>query len=136
MLATPPQEPDAFQSSPCTPLPTTSYQLRTPATVTFSECTTTWLQDRATQRYSAHAANFEPMLLRHVEVVDILIRSTMKVQADRHTAQASARSINGSQSGATDRQARIEKLKANGWKRERFRPERYRELCGQALAEL
>ncbi|MCJ1438320.1 hypothetical protein MMC27_007708 [Xylographa pallens] len=136
MLATPPQEHDAHQSPPCTPLSTTSYQSRTPATVTFSECTTTWLQDRATQRYSAHAADFEPMLLRHVEVVDILMKSTMEVQANRHTAKASASSIDDGQTRAADRQARIEKLKANGWKRERFRPERYQDLCARALAEL
>ena len=136
MLATPPQESDAHQSSPCTPLPTTSYQLRTPATVTFSECTTTWLQDRATQRYSAHAADFEPMLRRHVEVVDMLIISTMEIQAERHTAKGSISSSNNGQTRAADRQARIEKLKANGWKRERFRPERYQDLCARALAEI
>ncbi|MCJ1382832.1 hypothetical protein MMC17_005945 [Xylographa soralifera] len=136
MLATPLEEPNALPSPPNTPLPTTSYQPRTPATVTFSECTTTWLQDRATLRYNTHAADFEQMLLRHVEVVDMLIQSIMEVQADRHTVKRSASSSNDDQPKVSDRQARIEKLKANGWKRERFRPERYQDLCAQALAEL
>ena len=136
MLATPPQEPDGPRSPPRTPLPATSYQVQTPTTVTFSEGTTIWLQDRATQRYSAHAADFEAMLLRHVEVVDMLIRSAMGVQADGNTAKGSASSGKDGQTRATERQARIEKLKANGWKRERFRPERYQDLCARALAEL
>lgn len=32
--------------------------------------------------------------------------------------------------------ARVERLRVNGWKRERFDAERYQRLCEQALAEL
>ncbi|MCJ1402728.1 hypothetical protein MMC11_005949 [Xylographa trunciseda] len=136
LLATPSIEPDAHRSPPTTPLPTTSYQARTPATVTFSECTTTWLNDRATQRYDAHVVDFEQMLHRHVEVVDMLMRSTSEIQANRHAAKQSASSRNDDEGRATDRRARLEKLKANGFRRERFRPERYQDLCARALAEL
>ncbi|MCJ1391189.1 hypothetical protein MMC18_004051 [Xylographa bjoerkii] len=136
MLAAPPIEPGALQSPPKTPLPNTSYELRTPATVTFSECTTTWLHDRATQRYNAHVVDFEQMLHNHVEVVDMLIRATAEVQADRHPDKTPTSSSNDDEARAADRGARIEKLKANGWKRERFRPERYQDLCARALAEL
>ncbi|MCJ1286685.1 hypothetical protein MMC26_006031 [Xylographa opegraphella] len=135
-LAAPPQKPDIHPNPPCTPLPTSSYQPRTPATVTFSEGTTTWLQDRATQRYSTYAAEFEPMLLRHVEVVDMLIESTMKVQADRYAGKRSASSNDDGEASGGERRARLERLKANGWTRERFRPERYQDLCARALAEL
>lgn len=35
-----------------------------------------------------------------------------------------------------DKQARMVTLKAAGWRRERFRPERYQDLCQRALEEL
>ena len=88
------------------------------------------------QRFNTHVVDFEQMLQRHVEVVDMLIKSTMEVQADSHTVKRSDSQVNDEETRTADRRAKIEKLKANNWKRERFRPERYQDLCARALAEL
>ncbi|MCJ1478501.1 hypothetical protein MMC13_007181 [Lambiella insularis] len=135
VLKTGPFAADGSQTPPLTPPPKRNLQISTPAAITFSASTTSWLHDRALQRYNAHSNDFDQMLHRHVEVVDTLIKSTLEVEAERYQKRPS-KSSNGDEGRRLEKRARIEKLKAKEWRRERFRPERYQELCAKALAEL
>lgn len=132
-------EPPVVESLLATPLltrtPKKALRISIPSTICFSASTTTWLHDRALQRYNTHSNDFHQMLYNHVKVVDTLIKSTSAIQANRHRNKLASRD-NSDEARALDKRVRIEKLKAKGWKRERFMPERYQYLCARALAEL
>jgi len=79
------------------------------------------------------------MLQTHIHTVDALLHHTSAAQT--HGGRSGAYSDGGSRNGDgnagdEERRARIERLRVTGWKRERFVPERYEELCARALAEL
>ena len=76
------------------------------------------------------------MLLKHIEVIDALIRSTEEAQANHCAGKRSVNEYTDDETKTLDRKARIQALKASGWKRDRYRPERYQELCAKALSEL
>ncbi|KAG7005992.1 hypothetical protein G7Y79_00017g043740 [Physcia stellaris] len=115
-----------------------------PLSVTFSTSSTLWLQNRALDRYHGHLITLANMLIAHIEVVDILIQAAEEAQMNRPKLRRFASSNGGF--GALDEEgeetrsrelrASIERGRARGWVRERFDPERYRELCARALGEL
>ena len=124
---------DAPYTPPSSPPLCNSVHMHTPAT-TSSDSTTTWLHVRTLQRYNGHLRDFDEMLLKHIEAIDTLIESTE--EANRCAWKRSVSDNADDEVKAPDRKARIKELVANGWNRERFRPERYQELCAKALAEL
>lgn len=75
------------------------------------------------------------MLRGHQDAVDRLISSVQDSQANRHVKKLPSFSAD-KEARAADLKQRTVRLRASGWKRERFRPERYQDLCETALAEL
>ena len=65
------------------------------------------------------------MLARHIQTIGGLIRATREAQA---------RWRKGDEMG--DLKVRIRRLREAGWRRERFSPGRYQDLCDVALADL
>ena len=65
------------------------------------------------------------MLARHIQTIEGLIRATREAQA---------RGRKGDEMG--DLKARIRRLREGGWRRERFSPGRYQDLCDVALGDL
>ena len=94
----------------------------------------------ARMRYNAHLADFRQMLDRHHSEVISLIVTTMEVQANRYSGLRQSifveREAENEDLKATQLQERIKRLRAKGWRRERFNPSRYEDLCEQALTEL
>lgn len=129
----------AFSRTPSTPpstqLPSTPPQSR-PLSIAFTPPSSVWLFNRARERYSIHLISFTEMLSNHISTVDILIRTTREAQAMRYFAKRLASYGEDEAAKEADLQARRVKLKAAGWRRERFRPEKYQDLCERALEEL
>lgn len=88
------------------------------------------------------------MLIAHVEAVDHIIQSTEEAQTNRLKLR---RFVSGGLlfggvdgcgkedeevKGREEVKGKIELGKERGWRRERFAPERYQELCARALGEL
>ena len=98
-------------------------------------CTEIWLRDRSTELYNMYLADFEALLLQHVEKIEVLITAVKALRASKHT-----RALDIHRDDEDDRRVdlaeRIQRLKATGWSRPRFDPSRYDDLCEQALAEL
>lgn len=103
--------------------------------VTFSASSFTWLHQRSTERYNDHVAEFSSMLQGNIASVENAISSVRDIQSNRQVKRLASFGANP-EARAVDLRARIARLKANGWKRKRFAPERYQELCAKALAEL
>ena len=76
------------------------------------------------------------MLQKHILTSQRLIAETEEIQAQWYTGKGLATYGNDKATKAADKRERIQRLKACGWKRERFEPGRYMELCAAALAEL
>lgn len=91
---------------------------------------------QSTVRYNDHLCSFAEMLANHITATENLIRKTQETQAMRYFAKRLASYGEDEAAKAADVQARIVRLKANGWKRDRFTPERYQGLCERALEEL
>ena len=104
--------------------------------VTFSTSTDNWLRLRAQERYNAHLESFAEMVQKHILTSQLLITETEEIQAQRYTGKRLTTYGNDEASKAADKKERVQRLKACGWKRERFEPERYMKLCATALAEL
>ncbi|KAK3178934.1 hypothetical protein OEA41_001072 [Lepraria neglecta] len=129
-----PAPPDA---PPFTPPPrSTSLQTVTPSLITFSTSTSSWLHSCAYERYNGYLISFSEMLAKHIRTIDSLIQATQEAQSARHTVKRMASYGDDEEARARDLKARIARLKAAGWRRERFAPERYQDLCEEALAEL
>ncbi|KAI4229960.1 MAG: hypothetical protein L6R36_000469 [Xanthoria steineri] len=103
--------------------------------VTFSASSFTWLHQRSTERYNSHVAEFSSMLQWHIASVENAIASVRDIQSNRQVKRLASFGVNP-EALAVDLRVRIARLKANGWERKRFAPERYQELCAKALAEL
>ncbi len=94
------------------------------------------LQTCAGERYNAYLIAFTEMLSNHISTVDILIHTTREAQTMRYFAKRLASYGEDEAAKEADKQARMVKLKAVGWRTERFRPERYQDLCQRASEEL
>ncbi|MCJ1226063.1 hypothetical protein MMC12_002712 [Toensbergia leucococca] len=117
--------------SPVTPPPTAR-----PSSLAFTPSTISWLHDRSLSRYNAHLSSFAQMLTTHIHTINALIASTEQAQANRYTAKRIASAGDDEETRAADKRARIERMRKEGWVRERFCPDKYRDLCQRALAEL
>ena len=103
--------------------------------VTFSASSYTWLHNRSLERYNTHITEFADMLQGHIAAVQHAIANVTDIQPNGHGKRlASLGAI--PEARAADLRARIVRLKAHGWKRKRFAPERYQGLCSKALDEL
>ena len=107
-----------------------------PTSVTFSTSVDSWLQARSSERYNNSLAAFADIIANHISAVDVLIQKTQGVQNARYFTKRLASYGEDEETKAANLRFRIARLKANGWKMERFAPERYQELCARALAEL
>lgn len=78
------------------------------------------------------------MLTAHIAVVDGLLVLAEETQANRHAAGGKRLPSYGAddETRAEDRKWRIACLREQGWRRQRFQPERYEALCERALEEL
>ncbi|KAK5011099.1 hypothetical protein LTR28_005752 [Elasticomyces elasticus] len=85
--------------------------------------------------YNTHLLAFYDQLQAHIDTTTHLLAEVVATQEQKATRAASYWSFATSES-QTGKMDRIKQGKERGWKRERFRPERYRELCETALAEL
>ncbi|KAK4993286.1 hypothetical protein LTR50_000529 [Elasticomyces elasticus] len=85
--------------------------------------------------YNAHLVAFCDQLQAHIDTTTHLLAEVLATQEQKVTRAASYWSFATSES-QTGKMDRIKQGKERGWKRERFRPERYRELCEKALTEL
>ncbi|KAL9137904.1 MAG: hypothetical protein Q9175_000898 [Cornicularia normoerica] len=107
-----------------------------PTSITFSVSVDSWLQARSYQRYNSCLAGFAEVIANHISTIDILIQKTQGVQSARYFTKRLASYGGDEESRAANLRFRIARLKASGWKMERFAPERYQKLCAKALAEL
>ena len=127
-------------NEPSTPVPriphSPSVTSIRPSSITFSASASTWLKSRAHDRYNAHLTSFAEMLAAHLEVVESLISAAEEIQGNRYTARRLINHGSEGEARAEDMRARIVKLRERGWKRARFAPERYMNLCAKALSEL
>lgn len=76
------------------------------------------------------------MLSNHICTVDTLINKTREAQAMRYFGKRLASYGEDEAAREADLAARKVRLRAGGWRRERFRGERYQGLCERALEEL
>lgn len=102
------------------------------------ESDTTGICSPAQERYNEQLHEFAQMLQMHISSVDRLVATTREAQATGRRRLIKERK---DQSGIDDENAmdlrtRIIRLKAKGWVRDRFIPEKYQKLCERALAEL
>ena len=102
----------------------------------FSHPTSTWFRISYYERYVADLAAFADMLDNHIATVNALIASTQANLAMRNSGKRQAAYEDDEVMEEADLEARVKRLKATEWKRERFRPEKYQELCKRALEEL
>lgn len=103
--------------------------------VTFSASSYTWLRQRSNERYNLILVDFKNMLQGHITAVEIFLSEIKDIKANK-----SVRGIvsfgEDKEARAVDLRLRILRLKARGWRRERFEPARYESLCAMALAEI
>jgi len=83
----------------------------------------------STASYNTHLISFATTLQTRIHAVDALLHRT-------DVAQQHGRRGAGGDGEAEGREARIERLRAGGWRRERFVAGRCEEVCARALAEL
>ena len=107
-----------------------------PTSTTISVSVDSWLRARSHERYNHHLAAFAEVIANHISAVDTLIRKTRAVQSARYFTKRLASHGEDEELKAANLRFRIARLKASGWKMDRFAPGRYQELCTRALAEL
>ena len=107
-----------------------------PTSISFRNATSTWLRNCSLECYNAHLVSFANMLTNHILSVETLIQRSREAQAMEFFAKRVTSHGEDESVKAADLKVRIMALKAAGWKRERFRPERYQDLCERALEEL
>ena len=95
-----------------------------------------WLRNRRIERFNEHLDDFISTVLKNLEMIEAQISATKDAQAARYiTGRVSSRAEEDDAKGV-DLRERILKLKATGWRRERFDASKYEQLCELALAEL
>lgn len=127
------------EAPPFTPprniIPSTPPTFAPRLSITFSTSSYTWLQQRSWERYNIVLADFGHMLQGHMAAVENLIVDVKAIQANQSFWRVSSFGED-EEARTADLRQRIVRLKAKGWRRERFEPERYEKLCAMALAEL
>ncbi|KAK3337194.1 hypothetical protein B0T19DRAFT_63775 [Cercophora scortea] len=108
----------------------------------------TFLVTRSVNRFCEGLTALRDQLARHSASLDELLTAkpaipvtpTTPSQLPRFSSASStttrARSNSAVDLRALDKQARIERLRQNGWKRQRFDAKRYEELCANVMSEL
>ena len=76
------------------------------------------------------------MLAQHISIIDSLIGKAKVAQARGYATKRLASYGEDEEAKAADRKARIATLRAQDWRKERFRPEKYQDLCASAMGEL
>ena len=87
-------------------------------------------------RFNEHVFSFAIMLHSHILTTETLIKLAKEAQSQRYFSKRLASYGEDETAKAADLKSRIVRLKAKGWERERFVPERYQRLCERALDEL
>lgn len=106
------------------------------ASVVSFESLDMWISDVAYRRWNKQRQEFSHMLDKHIIYIDDLLESTRKAQAARYAPSLVFLEGDDADSRNAGIKARILRLRARKWERERFRPERYQELCEKALEEI
>lgn len=128
-------EPFIYEESSIVPVDDTTVGYREYESVS-TESTPFWIQQRAQECYHDHLQDFAHMLQKHIESSHDLIGKTEQAQTRRMSEEKPTISTDDEDAKQANLRARIAKLKQNGWRRERFDPQRYQDLAEIALAEL
>jgi len=107
-----------------------------PTPIRFNHPPAAWLRVCSYERYNADLALFAEMLTNHISTTENMIKTTREAQTMRNFSRKLMNYGDDEEDRAADLKARVARLKATGWRRERFRPDRYQELCERALEEL
>ncbi|KAM0804029.1 hypothetical protein BDR22DRAFT_641403 [Usnea florida] len=107
-----------------------------PTSIAFSFSGDSWRQARSYERYNKRLAAFAGVIDNHVSTIEVQTRKTQEVQSARYFTRRLASYGEDEETRAANMRFRIARLKASGWKMERFSPERYQDLCAKALAEM
>lgn len=75
------------------------------------------------------------MLQKHIVILDTLMSNIRDIRSSKNVKSLAVFGEDR-EARAADLRERIVRLRNKDWKRERFAPERYRDLCAMALAEL
>jgi len=126
---------DSFPTPPKS-LPMTPTSVARPQSVHLHALELELLHSRIHERYNASLATFAELLANHTHSIDLLIQKAQEADANRYTIKRQLSFYGDEEAKASDIKARISRLKAIGWRRARFLPERYQDLCAAALAEL
>ncbi|KAH8602546.1 hypothetical protein B0O99DRAFT_679540 [Bisporella sp. PMI_857] len=148
---------DAFPSPPTSPIPLqtpllasspsiirTANQDRPASPVPEPGTIDTYLLSRSINRYLTHLSSLHTQLHYHIGSVSAQIRTLNLMRKARRSNLPNLFEVGGlgidgidaDEIKRVDLRARIERLKEAGWRRERFNPERYQNLCDNALEEL
>ena len=95
-----------------------------------------WLRNRGIERFNEHLDDFISTVLKNLEMVEAQISATKDAQAARYVAGRVVSRAEEDDAKGADLRERISRLKAVGWRRERFDASKYEQLCELALAEL
>ncbi|KAK0617935.1 hypothetical protein B0T17DRAFT_316833 [Bombardia bombarda] len=93
---------------------------------------------RSVDRYCDHLSGLRVQLARHSAHLDQMLaaKAIPRVLDAETTPCGGSRTSLGEDLRTLERQARIERLRSNGWQRKRFDARRYEELCETVLAEM
>ncbi|KAI4122176.1 MAG: hypothetical protein LQ338_005959 [Usnochroma carphineum] len=103
--------------------------------IMFSTSSNQWLQNRSAERYNTYLADLAGMLQKHIVILDTLMSNIRDIRSSKNVKSLAVFGEDR-EARAADLRERIVRLRNKDWKRERFAPERYRDLCAMALAEL
>ena len=95
-----------------------------------------WLRNRGIERYNEYLADFTVMVEKNLDMIEAQITATKEAQASRYMVGRVASRGGDEDAKGVELRERITKLKATGWRRERFHASRYEQLCELALGEL
>lgn len=95
-----------------------------------------WLRNRRIERFNEHLDDFISTVLKNLEMIEAQISATKEAQAARYIAGRVVSRAEEDDAKGTDLRERVRRLKARGWRRERFDASKYEQLCELALAEL
>lgn len=90
---------------------------------------------KSIDRFRDQLHELREQLERHSANLDQQLE-TMATEPPKSPRRGSAGGVGKEELRALDRQARIERLRKDGWQRKRFDTQRYEELCETVLAEL
>lgn len=93
-----------------------------------------FLIERSIDRYCESLSSLRSQLTRHSAGVNELLTAPPK--EERPQSRSESRASDSDELRKLERQARVERLRKNGWQRKRFDARRYEELCETVLSEL